>query len=152
MDKEPKSLSTRIAFLTIFLMSLVLFAMYHAALTSFLAVLKIQMPFVDIYDLYLNTDYQVVTIKETATEQSLKTGSEVAQNIYKERIVLKNNLDEAMEVLENGKTALFWDDAIMSARVGKTCEVAKVQTCYYSSPVVFSVKKYFLYNGIISYR
>ena len=148
----PRSLSSRIAFGTTFFMSLVLFANYNAALTSFLAVVKIQMPFEDMNDLYLKTDYQLVTVEETAYGLLLKSGSEIAQKIYKERLVLKSNMDEALELLQNRKAAFLWDHASLSAKVGKSCKVAKIETCYMFSPAVFSVKKGFPYNGIISYR
>ncbi len=44
-DYEPKRLSTKIVFLSIFTASIVIFAAYSASLTSFLAVYKVNMPF-----------------------------------------------------------------------------------------------------------
>ena len=65
-----------------FLSSLLMFTMYSAFLTSFLSVFKLQMPFDDLYDLYLSTDYKVAAMDESATTHLLKTGSVVEKKIY----------------------------------------------------------------------
>ena len=62
VDAEPRATSTRIIFLFTFLTSLLVFSMYSASLTSFLAVNKINMPFEDLYGLYHTSNFEVNNI------------------------------------------------------------------------------------------
>ena len=61
-DFEPKRFSTRIATITIFFATLVVFASYSASLTSFLAVFKISLPFTDLESLYYRTNYRTIEL------------------------------------------------------------------------------------------
>ena len=128
--------------------------MYCAGLTSFLAVYKLQMPFTNIDELYLNTDYRVVMIDETATLQMLRDGqTQIEKNIYHERLVTVKTVDEGIAKMKDEKRIAFMDDhIIVAAKVGHGCEVVKVQTCYYSSPVVFAVQKGLSYRNMINYK
>ncbi len=58
---DPTPISVRIAFITIFLASLVVFASYGAILTSFLAVSKPKLPFHNLEEMFHSTDYQLTT-------------------------------------------------------------------------------------------
>ena len=58
---EPSKTSLRIAFLTIFLAGLMLYACYSSCLMSFLAVKVLKLPFTDESTL-LNSDYKIVTV------------------------------------------------------------------------------------------
>ena len=151
MDEQPKSPSTKVAFLTIFFASVVLFGMYNASLTSFLAVTKLQIPFTDLYDLYKNTDYRVAIVDESALMENLKTGTDIEKKILAERVEAITSLDEGIDEMKNADVAVLWDDKPMEVKVAG-CEVVKVQTCFYYSNVVFVTQKGLPYNGIISYR
>ena len=69
---EPKRFSTRIAFLTVFLASLVTFSAYSASLTSFLAVVKVSIPFEDLKSMYESTNYRVGSLGGTAFDDLFK--------------------------------------------------------------------------------
>ena len=152
MDEEPKSSSTKVAFLTIFSASVVLFGMYSASLTSFLAVMKLTMPFSDLYDLFKNTDYRLAIMDESATMQKLKTGTEIERKIHAERVDSIESLDEGIEKIMAGEVAVLWDNTPMAVKVGHSCEVARAQTCFYFATIVFVTQKELPYKGVISYR
>ena len=154
IDEEPRSPAIRLAYLTVLLASVILYAMYCAGLTSFLAVFKLQMPFTNIDELYLNTDYRMVMIDETATLQMLRDGqTEIEKNIYHERLVTVNTVDEGIAMMKEGRrNAFMYDHIIVASKVGHGCEVVKVQTCYYFSPIVFAMQKGLSYRNIINHR
>ena len=152
MDEEPKSPSRRTAFITIFLASVVVFAMYSAALTSFLAVFKLQMPFTNIQGLYLNSDYRIALQDETAMIQMLKNGQGIEKQIYDERLDKIKSLDEGIAKMKNEKVAMMVDDTVMAVKVGHGCEVVRVETCYMFSSVVFVTQKGLPCREIISQR
>lgn len=152
MDEEPRSTSARTAYLSIFLASVVLFAMYNAALTSFLAVFKLQMPFTNINELYLDTDYRVALQDETAIIQMLRDASGIEKKISDERLDVIISLDEGIAKMKEGNVAVLFDNTAMAVKVGQGCEVVKVQTCYFHNSIVFATQKGLPYRGIISHR
>ncbi len=69
---EPAMLSTRIIFLAMFLSGIVLYVAYSACLTSFLAVKRFHLPFIDMHTLYHDSDYWIMSVKGSPTLQRLK--------------------------------------------------------------------------------
>ena len=59
-SNEPVRNSTRIAFLVVIILSMVLYNSYAAFLTSFLAVKKVELPFKSLEEMYYNTDFKVI--------------------------------------------------------------------------------------------
>ena len=72
LDREPQAAHTRIALLTIFSTSLVLFTMYSASLTSFLAVKHLSMPFEDLAGLYSHPNFKLGAPHGVAYVEALK--------------------------------------------------------------------------------
>ena len=64
--QEPKNLSKRIIFLTVFIVGLVTCTAYSASLTSFLAVKHEVFPFTDYETLLYDTNYNVVSVSGSA--------------------------------------------------------------------------------------
>ena len=91
-----------------FLSSLLLFTMYSAFLTSLLSVFKLQMPFEDINELYLASDYKVATVDDSAFSTALESGNEIAQKIYRERFQPIKGIDEGVHYVLNGSYALIY--------------------------------------------
>ena len=65
---EPKKLSSRIAFQTIFLAGVLIFAFYSSCLTSFLAAPRDILPFTDKLSLLNDSNYKIVTMYGTALD------------------------------------------------------------------------------------
>ena len=66
--ENPESTATRIAFLTTFVGGLLLYASYSASLTSFLAIVQVAYPFVDLSSLYYQSDYKIGSVGGTAMD------------------------------------------------------------------------------------
>ena len=66
--EDPENTATRIAFLTTFVGGLLLYASYSASLTSFLAIVQVAYPFVDLSSLYYQSDYKIGCIGGTAMD------------------------------------------------------------------------------------
>ena len=66
--EDPENTATRIAFLTTFVGGLLLYASYSASLTSFLAIVQVAYPFVDLSSLYYQSDYKIGSIGGTAMD------------------------------------------------------------------------------------
>ena len=142
----------RIALLTVLFASLLLFSMYSAALTSFLAVFKLQMPFDDLNSLYVTSSYKVLGVAETAQVSYLEKGSGVARKVYDQRLQLVTSRAQGLQTILEEEGALLEDHILVAAQVGHTCTVAKVKNCLFNTPIVFVTRKNSPYNGIISYR
>ena len=96
MDQEPNNLSSRISFLAIFFTSLVVYAKYGAALTAFLAIKKLQMPFDNLLEMYLNTDYKIAFLDQTVLNERLRNGDMIERKILAERFQPITSLDEGL--------------------------------------------------------
>ena len=152
MDQEPNNLSSRMSFLAIFFTSLVVYAKYSAALTAFLAIKKLQMPFDNLLEMYLNTDYKIAFLDQTVLNERLKNGDVVERKLLAERFQPITSLDEGLGFMERGKYAVAWDDTAIALKVGRTCKVAQVKQCLMSGQLVWATPKQSPFNGIISYK
>ena len=70
--EDPENTATRIAFLTTFVGGLLLYASYSASLTSFLAIVQVAYPFVDLSSLYYQSDYKIGSVGGTAMDNYFK--------------------------------------------------------------------------------
>ena len=88
ISSEPSTGSTRIVFFTMFTTSLIVFILYSASLTSFLACHKTVMPFEDSHSLYYSTDIKVATVKGVSYLSTLEVGNEVERKIFHDRMLI----------------------------------------------------------------
>ena len=71
-----------------FTTSLIVFILYSASLTSFLACHKTVMPFEDSHSLYYSTDIKVATVKGVSYLSTLEVGNEVERKIFHDRMLI----------------------------------------------------------------
>ena len=69
LEHEPRYFSTRLVFLIMMSSSVVIFEMYAASYTAFLAVVKLAVPFDSLLTMYKNTDYRIGSPVGTAYKQ-----------------------------------------------------------------------------------
>ena len=114
VNDEPSDGSTRIAFLTVFLTSLIVFSMYNASLTSVLAISKVVMPFEDTESLYLATNFKVATASGSSYASMLKNGNDIERKIYKERLIQVQSVSEGLEKTLVQDVALLWSQPLVT--------------------------------------
>ena len=71
---EPQKMSTRVVFLSIFLVGLIIYSSYSACLTSFLAVKRFNLPFIDAKSMMDKSDYKFLTVAGTFYVDVFKVG------------------------------------------------------------------------------
>ena len=75
--EDPEKTSTRIAFLTTFVGGLLLYSSYSASLTSFLAIVQVAYPFVDLHSLYYQSDFKIGSVGGTVMDNYFAVSSEL---------------------------------------------------------------------------
>ena len=136
--------------MTLFLTSLLMFSMYAATLTSFLAVTKITLPFDSIETLHTMTNYRVVTWKNSVYETQLQHGSEIEKKIYWERLDGMSTWRECIDKMSKGNYALLGDSQNINSVVSQTCKIVKTKTVK-RSPVAMIMTKDSMYKDIFNY-
>ena len=69
VEYDPQYWSTRIVFLLMMVSSVVIFEMYAASYTAFLAVVKLAVPFDSLLSMYKDTDFKIGSQVGTAFKQ-----------------------------------------------------------------------------------
>ena len=69
LEYDPQYWSTRLVFLLMMISSVVIFEMYAASYTAFLAVVKLAVPFDSLLTMYKNTDFKIGSSVGTAYKQ-----------------------------------------------------------------------------------
>ena len=80
--EDPEKTSTRIAFLTTFVGGLLLYSSYSASLTSFLAIVQVAYPFVDLHSLYYQSDFEIGSVGGTVMDNYFAVSSELLNFKY----------------------------------------------------------------------
>ena len=75
--EDPEKTSTRIAFLTTFVGGLLLYSSYSASLTSFLAIVQVAYPFVDLHSLYYQSEFKIGSVGGTVMDNYFAVSSEL---------------------------------------------------------------------------
>ena len=152
VNDEPSDGSTRIAFLTVFLTSLIVFSMYNASLTSVLAISKVVMPFEDTESLYLSTNFKVATASGSSYANMLKNGNDIERKIYRERLIQVQSVSEGLEKTLVQDVALLWSQPLVTELIGDKCTHARASKCFYSGPIAWAIRKDFQYAGFINHQ
>ena len=80
--EDPEKTSTRIAFLTTFVGGLLLYSSYSASLTSFLAIVQVAYPFVDLHSLYYQSDFKIGSVGGTVMDNYFAVSSWLLNFMY----------------------------------------------------------------------
>ena len=87
--EDPEKTSTRIAFLTTFVGGLLLYSSYSASLTSFLAIVQVAYPFVDLHSLYFQSDFKIGSVGGTVMDNYFAVSSELLNSMYQPKLSVK---------------------------------------------------------------
>ena len=151
IEYEPKRFSTRIATITIFFATLVVFAAYSASLTSFLAVFKVSLPFTDLESMYYGTNYKIGSIRNTAFDNLFKMGNELDQKIYNDRQGFVGSVDEGLLKADNEEFAFLWDSGTMDFLIGQKCSHIAIPKTVLNAVIAFVIKKNLPYRSMFNY-
>ena len=151
IECEPKTFSTRIATITIFFATLVVFAAYSASLTSFLAVFKVRLPFTDLESMYYRTDYKIGSIHNTAFDNLFKLGNELDKKIYNDRQNFVGSVDEGIFKSANEEFAFLWDAGTMDFLIGQKCSHIAIPKAVVHDVIAFAIKKNLPYTNMFNY-
>ena len=121
---EPSGSSTRIAFFSTLISSIIIFALYSASLTSFLAISKFNMPFEDLVSMYRDTDYYVGSLPSTYFTTLFSNGSPLERIIYKERFKDVPSVNEALKKALDEDFAFAWEAETVSDALNLCTHVA----------------------------
>ena len=81
-SEDPEKTSTRIAFLTTFVGGLLLYSSYSASLTSFLAIVQVAYPFVDLHSLDYQSDFKIGSVGGTVMDNYFAVSSGLLNFMY----------------------------------------------------------------------
>ena len=151
MTTEPSTGSMRIAFLTMLITCFFISLMYEATLTSFVAVHKIAMPFEGYEQLYLQSDYKVATVSGSSYSHLLRTGNDIQRKIYKERLILVEDVESGLQKALVENTAFIWSTPRVYDLVGQSCSHAQIKKPFYISALSWAVPKDFPYTEFINF-
>ena len=148
---EPKTSSTRVVAITIFFTTSLIFIAYTAALTSFLAIYKVNMPFWDLKTLYDDTNYKIGSIRNTVYDDVFKSGSELDKKVFKDRYEFVDSVSEGLEKSYNEKYAFIWESDNIEFVLGQKCSHMAVPNKVQDFPVAFVMKQNLPYKSMFNY-
>ena len=151
IEYEAKRFSTRIATMTIFFATLVVFAAYSASLTSFLAIFKVEMPFSDLETMYYGTNYKIGSIRNTAFDNLFKAGNDLDKKIFEDRQDYVGSVDEGLEKSNNEEFAFLWDSGTMDFLIGKKCSHIAIPKTVLNAVIAFVIRKNSPYTNMFNY-
>lgn len=127
------------------MLSIVIFAMYSATLTSQLAVYKSNMPFENLDQLIRQAEYQVSGIKGSLSHRKLSS------IVPKDLFMSVGSMDEAIAKINADKIAFAWDSHSLDYFMEDSCDYRKAKESLYDGQVAFPVKKGFEYTQLFDY-
>ena len=148
---EPNMVSTRIATVTTFFATLIVYVAYSAALISFLTVFKITLPFDDLASMYHGTDFKFGSIKGTSFEDLFENGNAFYRKLYEERYEFVNSFEEGIQKSLNEDFAFIWDTDVMENLVGQKCSHVAIPQSTADFVVGFLMKKNHPYKDMFNY-
>ena len=151
IEYEPKRLSTRVAAITIFFSTLVVFAAYSASLTSFLAIFKVSLPFTDLESMYHGTNYKIGSIRNTAFDNMFKQGNDLDKKIFKYRQEYVGSVGEGLEKSNIEEFAFLWDSGTMDFLIGQKCSHIAIPKTVLTSVIAYAIKKNSPYTNMFNY-
>ena len=126
---QPKSVSSKLVFLTIFLFSIIIITSFSAKMTSFLAWVKID-PEVETLDDVVVSDFNICTLDGTTEADLFKKAQDgtIFKHIFDEKIQrnpgsLVDTVDQGLEKVKNEKNVFFFSKASVIGKINDKCEV-----------------------------
>ena len=148
----PIANSTRLTFITIYVISVIVFALYSASLTSFLLVIKLGQPFDDLETLYRDTDYKIGSVSGTLYPATwYQQGDELEQRVYRERYEEVPSIKAGLEKALTENYAFVWDEVVIDQRVGLCCSHISPPKPTYDTYMVNLFKKDYEYQEYINH-
>ena len=151
IEYEPKRFSTRIATVTFFFTSLVVFVAYSASLTSFLAIFKVTLPFTDLETMYHGTNYKIGSIRNTAFDNIFKHGNDLDKKIFKDRQEYVGSVTEGLDKSNVEEFAFLWDSGAMDFQIGQKCSHIAIPKTVLTSVLAYAIKKNSSYTNMFNY-
>ena len=108
-----------------------------------------RVPFSNYKELYLHSNYKVALTDGSSNVARLKTGNDIEQKIYQERLILVSNMDHGLQKALDEDVAFLNTTNIL---VGKNCSYSKIPQCLRASMAGWAVRKDFPYKGFIDYK
>ena len=126
---EPKSASSKVTFLTIFLFSIIIITSFSAKMISFLAFLKID-PEIETLEDVIASDFKICTIEGTAAEDLFKEAQDgtIFKQVHDEKILenpesLVQTVDKALKKIKNEKYVFFYYKTSVIKEINDKCEI-----------------------------
>ena len=127
---DPKSISSRIIFLTSFLFGVILYTAFSAKLISFLSVAKVTLPFSSLEELLASQEYRVGVVRGTSdyslffTAQPGTVHHSVAHQLISNAELVDSMQEGAERIRRDSKYAFAWDTISMPNEGG--CEFLEI--------------------------
>ena len=133
--------------------SALLYYHWEAMLVSYLSSRKLVMPFTNVEDMYLNTDFRLALIPSTTYEDTFRYSKvPIWQNIFKERLEphLKEYKDypdhvfDMLHFIRNDFSTALYDllDSIANTREYKDCLILATDGEYFKQPIAWAFQKH----------
>ena len=126
---EPKSVSSKMVFLTIFLFSIIIITSFSAKMISFLAFVKID-PEIETLEDVIASDFKICTVEGTTEADLFKKAQDgtIFKQVYDEKILenqgsLVETVDQALKKIINEKFVFFYSKASVINRINDKCEI-----------------------------
>ena len=142
--------------------SALLYYHWEAMLVSYLSSRKLVMPFTNVEDMYLNTDFRLALIPSTTYEDNFRYSKiPIWQNIFKERLEphLKeyenypDHLFDMLHFIRNDFSTALYDsfDPIAATREYQDCLILAVDGAYFKRPYAWAFQKHSPYLDGFNY-
>ena len=135
---QPKSISTKLVFCTSFLLGVILLASYSAKLISFLAIVKVNIPFKTLEDV-LDSEYKFGSVHGSAPLDSFVQGPD--NSVFREiadAIILKDKdnivdtIEEGLEKTKDENYVFVWTADVIHSITENSCEFLELPIDLYS--------------------
>ena len=126
---EPKSVSSKMVFLTIFLFSIIIITSFSAKMTSLLAYVKIN-PEIESLEDIIGSDFKICTVQGTTEADLFKKAKDgtIFKQVFDDKILdnqgsFVETVDQALEKIKNEKYVFFYSKASVINQINDKCEV-----------------------------
>ena len=107
-------------------------------------------PYNSYEEFYYNSNHKLATLAGSVYLEHLKTGNEIEQRIYSDRVIQVATVEDGLEKALDGNVAFLWTEPTVNLLVGQNCSHSKIPQCFYTSMNGWAVRKDFAYTGFIN--
>ena len=154
---DSKIISSKVVFCTSFLLGVILLASYSAKLISFLAIVKVNIPFKTLEDV-LHSDYKFGSVQGSAPLDSFLHGPEdsvfrkIADSIIRlEDANIVDTIGEGLEKARHEKYVFVWTAYVIHSMTENSCDLLDLPIDLYSVSISIAWSRDVPHRHIVDY-